>query len=870
MGGKVRLLFKYWFLCCLSLCLVPLILGTSSPVYAQEEDVEEFMLEEIVVTAEKREAEIQKIPIDISVVKIEDMTRLDVHQIYDIEKILPDVSTQSQVGTFILVSIREVETGLWNPMFETTVAMHMDGIQLTRFGGADNMFFDLERMEVLKGPQGTLYGRGSTAGSMNIISRKPVMNEFSGRASQQFGTYGQSRSDLAINIPLTDTLAMRVAGLRNKMEGYSDVGYGNSNSRAGRLSLRWEPGDRTTLTLIGDWEKFETEGYSMFGDEGYYFDTYGGTINIVENTAEPNPSHWTKGGPVRARFESKWVLGDGLENNFNDNDHYGVTGIFEHEFDIATGTVTFGHRSMFEEKNFMWGAATLYPQYTMMATPWGNFPVITDPGPPYHNVTVRIMEPYLFVQTATSSDTDTIELRLTSKTNIPAGDKVEWILGIMSQDDKVTEETFTLGFAGGTFTGPPYFVRVDTKSTGAFAQGSYTPFDKWNFTGGFRMNWDKKDYMGIMPFDVIEDPPLSGNYVIDRDFTQMNYTSNRWSEPNYKFNVSYLPTDDIMAYLQFSKGYRTGNVDFDGRAAPPEFLNAFEFGWKSRFFNNRLQVNAGLYYYDYKNYNRWGGVSSCIRDTDDGLMPYGLAVPGDHYCDDVNTAAGAFNPFIEGVPDGTVNNADYTDVVGYVSASPGGAEQKGISVNIMWLITSNDTLSVNGTWRSNKYSDDYNWRNALLALYPDADSPYRDYDDESGREFGGAPIRGNLTYMRTFRFGGGDILSAFGTLFYNGDGIDIHVNYGDPEHYTMPGRKAYWTGDVAFSYLSSKGLPPGMFWNIRFACSNVWDNDALTSISYTDDGGWGSGENVYELGSGTITGRYINPRTYSITFGIDW
>lgn len=221
---------------------------------------------------------------------------MNINQVYDLQKVLPDISTSAQIGSFIVVSIRDVETGMWNSMFETTVATHLDGIQLTRFGGMENFFYDLERVEVLKGPQGTLYGRGSTAGSLNIITRKPVLDEFSGYGEIEFSSKHGIRADIALNIPILDKLAMRIAGRRRKSDGIGDTGYGDADSRSGRLSLLWEPDDRQRLLLTADWTMFEETGYSMsgFGGAGYYFDTYG-DVTIVENTSNPNPSPFTKG-----------------------------------------------------------------------------------------------------------------------------------------------------------------------------------------------------------------------------------------------------------------------------------------------------------------------------------------------------------------------------------------------------------------------------------------------------------------------------------------------------------------------------------------------------------------------------------------------
>ena len=821
--------------------MMPWVSGTAM---AEEEAADEFTLEEITVTAEKREAELQKIPMEITVLRTDEMKKFDVNQVYDLEKLLPDVSTGSQVGTFVIVSIREVETGLWNPMFETTVSTHLDGIQLTRFGGMENFFFDLERVEVLKGPQGTLYGRGSTAGSINMITQKPVMDEFSGNFEVEMGDYDLYRTSGALNLPVLDKLAVRFAGRTNKRDGYGDLNYGDADSMSGRVSVRWKPTDKQTITLSHDRIHFDEEGYSMFGDEGYYFDTYG-NVKIVANPAMPN-NPFAQGGAVHSRFQSRWAFGATImDDNWNRGDLYGITGQYEYDFNFATLTVDYGHRNLEEIKNFIWGAAYLN---------------VAGAGPPYTEVQVNVLNPFVFVITHTSSDTDTFETRLTSNASISAGDKYQWILGYMAQDDKVTEETFT--------SAAPYFVRVDTQSSGVFGQGSYTPIDKWTVTGGLRYNMDDKDYMGVYLFPV--DTTVWPN-VVDRDFSLMKYKSFSWSEPSYQMSVDFEPTEDILTYIKYSKGYRTGNVDFGANAAPPEILNAWEFGFKSRWIDNKLQFNASLYYYDYKNYNRSGTANRCLSDAD-----------SDHYCDDVssNTDPTAAIPatvadpatWTPGDPDGQVDTYDNDPSygAGYVSVSPGGAEQKGISINVMYMLTMNDMISANAVWRNNKYGSPYGFKQAILALYPDADNPYRDYVDESGREFGGAPIRGNISYNRTMFFGT-DMLTLGTTLFYNGKGIDQDVNYGEANHYKMPGREAYWTGDISATYQSGRWMPEGKKWFLRFRCNNVWDSDALDERTFTDDAGlFGGVPDAFSTGSGIVTGRYVNPRTWAITFGMNF
>ena len=845
MGGKKSLINKYWLFVCFFLCIVSLSLGGLGTAFAQDEEQaenpEEFTLEEITVTAEKREAELQKIPMDIDVVREKEMRLYNINQVYDLQKMIPDLSVTNTVGSFNLISIREVQTSLFNPIYETTVATHLDGVQLNRFTGLDNFFFDLERVEVLKGPQGTLYGRGSTAGSMNIITKKPVLGEFGGNASVEVGNFGRIRADWALNFPMGDKVSMRISGRRNISDGSSDSGFGDSNTWSHRVSLRWEPNDRVTVNMSGDyiWEYDNGQPMSGFSATGYYFDSYGDVvIAAAPETATVYAPEYQSGGPVHTRGQANWALMNSADQNYIDNNHYGMMASLDYDFDFATASIEYGHRSLVEVKDFMWAGASLWPIFG------------SNTGDGYTEAYVYVMTPALFEHAVTSGNTNTVEARLTSNATIAAGDKFEWIAGLMAQRDMTREivETTSAGFD----------VQINTKTEGAFAQASWMPVNRWNLTAGLRQNWDAKDYYG--------------NYQSDSFFT----SDASWSELTYRANISYI-ADNFMPYITFSKGYRTGNLAYSGGPVPPELLDAWELGFKSRFFNNKLQFNAGFYLYDYKNYGSWVFASKCWTDQNTFYDPnnYAWNYPGDHKCDDVsgNPADGyaEYNPETGATdPDGTVDSWDY-EYNTYTSFSPGGADMKGISVSVDYLPTMDDRVSISASWRHNEYKDGYNPLKAILALYPDADSPYLSYSDNpdlGGYEFGGAPIRGNVAYTHTWRFGASDTMMATGTFFYEGKGIDQYLNQTYDNEYVMPGRDAYWTADFSLIYSSSRWMGTGNMWSLRLSAQNIFDNDALSSISYSSY--WFSRSYPYIDGSGTINGTYISPRTYSATFSINF
>lgn len=812
---------------CIVLLLFSLML-LGYPVFAQDEKKsdDEFQLEEITVTAEKREAQLQKTPMDIAVVRMDEMRTYGINQLYDLQTIIPQLSANTFAGNNIIVSIREIQQQLTNAYYETTVSTHLDGIQLTRSNSMENFFFDLARTEVLMGPQGTLYGRGTTAGTINMVTNKPVIGEFGGKLSVEGGNFGRFRTDWAINIPLLDNVAMRIAGRRNISQGYNDAHFGDADSWSHRVSFRWEPNDRLTVNLLGDLNDRKEHSYYT---DGYYFDVYG-DLEIVANDTIEFPEYQS-GGPISTRGKVAWAWADFDKHHYVDTHQWGIQGSADYELDFGTLSVEYGFRSQDDYKSYYMGDARLEPvsedrPATQVWVGYDAAPFLTTP--------------------INFTDTNTLEVRLASNTTIPAGDTLEWIVGAMAQNDEVRTGVIDQANFG-------YDLTVTTKTEGAFAQASWMPIPKWNFTGGLRMNWDKKDYFGIQPY-----PRVDGVLVKTPDVFRRTSTS--WSELTYRANVSYIATDDIMPYFTYSKGYRSGNISFKGDPIPPEIMYSYELGLKSRFLDNKLQVNSGFYYYDYQTYTNQANIIKCwVADEN-------------HTCLNV---ADADHPWTgtrladESVLASGVDGWDW-EYSGWQGYSAGNAEQMGFNVDIQYLPTYNDRIALSATWRNNKYGT-YNVREALIALDPEADSPYTTgAADLSGHEFGGAPIRGNVAYTHTFHFGS-DMLALTGTAFYEGKGIDKYVNEGITSgtgntQYKMPGRDDYWT--ASFNMVYSHGMSQGKMWSVRFTAQNIFDNDALSDITYSDD--YIRTLDVYNQGSGTIKGTFCAPRTYSITLEIDF
>ena len=919
MGGK-RWLFRNWFFCCFIMSSIFLTLGPAGPAIAADEtdETDEFTLEEITVTAEKREAELQKIPIAISVVRPEEMEKFGVFSAEQLDELLPEVQADFTVGSFVNVSIRNVQSSFWNPIHEMSVAMHMDGVQLTRIDMFNDLFFDLQRVEVLSGPQGTLYGRGSTAGSMNFISQKPILNEHSGHLELEIGNYDEYRTELALNIPFTEKLAVRFSGRTNRRGAYDDSGFGNVDQWGGRITFNWQPTDKDQITASFDFTGHEDKGY---GSTGALYGTYG-DLYIVPNPRTDQiplevPQTWGPVTEVKLPYQTRWYAGSIAEDSSNDINGWGLSVQYDKELPFALFTGLYGHRVNRGRMDWGMAFAGLGAYYTVAgvntyATP-GNDYTDENGALVHYNDSVFInlgfgsFSNWLSWDNAVISENvthfDSLELRLLSKQTITQGDKYEWVFGMVGSIDEVTEVN------SGVFN--PSWVKVTNYDQGFFGQASYALTGNLNLTGGFRWSTDVKEYAGSTGANF-------GNayYWLGSSWNWRTH-KDYYRKMDYKGTLTWVVTDDIMSYLTYSKGTKNGNLDFEGNPIPVEILASWETGLRSRFLNNKLQINGNFYFYNYKNYNEWHMVTKCwnhpVYDTDGVSYTYDAngamitttdpaltnAIDADyaHRCGDYGSNPNPTNWTGDGDgPDDTWGTADDevpaavpmalkptwqpgdpdlgidtydNEYSNNVAISPGGSEQYGLSVDMTLLITASDSLSARGTWSSNKYKD-YEMAAAIARSFPDSDTPYTDVAtqvDKDGEEFPNITnIRGNITYNHVMFFGT-DMANFNIRANYTGPASDYVVNENRTNEYYMPGRDEYWTYDATLAYRSSRFVPEGWNWSARFSVTNLFDSKFFKTLTYRGDQDWGALANFHP-NAGTYGGSFIEPRTMSLTLSL--
>lgn len=530
--------------------------GTSSAADAQSG------IGEIVVTASRRAENVQKSALSIQALSSEALSRANVTKPEDLGRLAPGVQIATS-GAYAQVYIRGVGNYGTQAYAENAVAFNLDGIYISRPWGTRGMFYDLERVEVLKGPQGTLYGRNASGGAINVISVKPRLGDIGGFGEVQIGNYDLRQLTAAINVPIGESLAVRASGQIIDRDGYLSDGYLDEKGESARLQLLWKPSDVFSLLLQGN--------YQHLGGRGG-----GGVLTPVL------PGKKFRGGMdpaviaiIRAQPNSGPLLvvpqGDGYLN--------------AHIYSIGA------------EMNLDMGFATL----TVL--------------PAYRDSKLRDRSyvPGFRVDDAEHDKQTSVEVRLGNNS-----DALKWVLGAYYFDEDQSNipgspiQAVRQGISGQTST-----FELLTRSYAAFGQATFSLTDALRLTGGLRYTYERKELDGLLLNYAFASPPTSTNCapgtVFDPGTIQPPAFCRRniplagrltFNNLTYKVGVEYDVAPRSMAYATLSTGFKSGG--FFNAPAPntfrPEKLTSIEVGIKNRFLDNRLQVNVEGFYWRYKDH----------------------------------------------------------------------------------------------------------------------------------------------------------------------------------------------------------------------------------------------------------------------------
>jgi iron complex outermembrane receptor protein len=586
---------------------VLLSLTIAAPLPAVAADMETGTLAEVVVTAQKREQSLLDVGIDISVVTGDDLERLRVDEIDDLSRHISNMNVKNTLGaTNPVVTIRGVGLNDFNANSSPTAGVYVDEVFLTSTAMMGFQLFDMDRVEVLKGPQGTLYGRNTTAGAVSFITRKPT-RELEAYAQAGYGDHRTFESEAAVGGPLGEALAFRLAAR------YEDQGTGFSEDRvsgndfgaadriAWRAQLAWEPSDTlaATLNVHGGTDRSNSYGIEHFGTQDPV--TFDVCQPILEGRVDPS-------GCV-----------DFFGYSDTDGDPY------QGDYDLL---------SRVDVKSL--GASV------QVAADLGAVRLTSITG--YESLERKQAEdfdgsPFRSVDSTWDANVDQYsqELRLSS-----VGGAVNWLAGLFYSYDQVDTGD------GNRFDSSDLLLtiistdwRQRTESAAAFGHVEWPLGDTLSLVTGLRYTWEEREFVGgttdLNPLGAscILDPACDPGFVGPFALTSTDHRIDE-SELSGTVGLNYKPGESWLIYGSVGRGFKSGGffggITFsDAELAPfdSEKLTAYESGFKARLAGDTVQLSAAAFYYDYQDIQTFvqvstGGISVLKLDNVDQADVYGL------------------------------------------------------------------------------------------------------------------------------------------------------------------------------------------------------------------------------------------------------
>jgi len=565
-------------------------------VHAQEPQDEAGGLDEVVVTATRRETSAQRTSIAITSLDSVSLARNGVATPGDVGKLVPGLQIAA-AGTGSQVFLRGIGNFSTSFYAENAIAFSQDQVYFARSGSMSTVLYDVERIEVLKGPQGTLYGRNATGGAINLITKKPTWDR-NGDLSIEGGDYDRIRVTGAVNVPLGDRVAVRAAGMYYNTDSYTDDGTTDQHFGAGRVHALIKLSDKGTLLLSGDLAQLEGGGPAAYpttslavGPVGYTRpsnDWTGGATPAVNAFLAGTSGFLHAVGALPPGVNIQPLLTDG----FQKVQSWGLSADLEYELPFAGLTVI--------------------------------------PALRHLNVRARNYPGFQY-----NSDEDsrqfTTEARLASNYE----SKLQWVAGAFY----INEDARSLQNADqGVLNTLIQLPTLDGNSWAVFGEGTFSVTDHFRLIAGTRYTYEKKEQLGsnsqnlnLVPLPVgpfTSYPAFCGGtggaFSVDAGsrptctWPVAGQTS--WNSTTWKGGMEFDLAKDSMMYLTASSGFKAGG--FYGSLPPnafgPEHLTSYALGSKNRFLQNRLQLNGEVFYWDYK--DQQTVHLGAIRPTGFGLV----------------------------------------------------------------------------------------------------------------------------------------------------------------------------------------------------------------------------------------------------------
>ena len=501
---------------------------------------EEQQLQTVVITAEKKVSSEQKSAISMSVYDADSLAAQGISDLGSLSTLAPGLGfSQSGSGAIPILTVRGISSRDTTDIGDPAVSVNFDGTYTNRPYALTSILYDLERVEFLRGPQGTLYGRNATGGALNIIGAAPT-KVFGGHGSVEMGNYRTLNVEGALNVPLSDTVQVRAAVSQRRHDGYlrnAAVQNGNDeDSHSGRFSLAFQPVPGLSAVVVA--EMTASRGVGPQPLMVPFQTDADGNILHTGIALPSDPRSFPLLSPAELHMDQELI-------------RWNVS----YALPLVDLSYIGGYSKIDFHRADMQSSAVALQSF-----------VINDHPKTWNH-----------------------ELRVSGK----RGGTLDWQAGYYHFKEDATLYSYEVrpGDAGTLNRLITFDYTTGAKSDAVYGQATFSLRPNLRVSAGLRHTKDEKRRDGTIFFNDRTTPPISY-------FAVPSSASASWSKTNYHAGVEWDLRKNLMLYAKVDSGYKAGGFT---EIAPygPENVRGFEVGSKGRFLNQRLQVNWAAFYYDY-------------------------------------------------------------------------------------------------------------------------------------------------------------------------------------------------------------------------------------------------------------------------------
>ncbi|MFO1376904.1 MAG: TonB-dependent receptor [Steroidobacteraceae bacterium] len=520
-------------------------------------------LEEVIVTAQKRAENLQTVPISVSAVTGDAIATQQILNISSLANSIPNVQINRWANSpdSAIFTIRGIGVNDSDPYVGTTVSVVVDGVPVGVNTAALMSLFDIDRVEILRGPQGTLFGANTTGGVVNVVTKQPT-GELGGEAEVTVGNYGRLNANAIYNFPITDSLAGKISVLHQGHDGFFR-NFDTAKGEGGRLG-------KTDITVLRGYLKYTADSYdATLVTE--FARSRNGSQTALSRCAAPCATFVPGESDQPLNFRRGWSQDQPDQNN---KDAYAAT--LTQNFDTAFGDVV---------------SISSYREY--------NQDLFSD-----DDGTTKVL---LQTNRQSAQKQYSQELRAT----IDINDQAQLVIGAFGFRQRyfTRQNTKLDGFLVGL--GQPQLQSQTNWSISGFTQLYYKLTDQLRLQAGLRYQHEKTRALATTGSTLSSSPGVVYSNFTDRNFIPGSYVEARgtksWNKPAWKLGLDYQITDSSMVYGTYSRGFKSGGfagrITFIEDIGPfnPEKVDSFEVGVKTDLLDGRMRVNGDVFYNIYKN-----------------------------------------------------------------------------------------------------------------------------------------------------------------------------------------------------------------------------------------------------------------------------